>query len=347
MDGAVVYGAQIVIKRDGKIVHRESATKPTRKAAERWIIKREDELSRTGVPKPQSGKTLADAIDKYIETSRKKIGRTKAQVLNTIKNEYDIASKNCSAIKAQDLIDFATELADRASPSTVQNYMSHLGSIFSIAEPAWGLELDKMEHIKAMSVTKRLGVTGKGKSRTRRPTLAELDALINHFLERAAKRQQEIPMAHIIPFAIFSTRRQEEICTMRWADLEEANKRILIRDMKNPGEKIGNDVLCDLPDPCLAYIKAQPKTDKRIFPYNHRSVSASFTRACHLLNIKDLHFHDLRHEGASRLFEMGYNIPHASSVTGHRSWSSLKRYTHIRQKGDKYDGWIYRPPPKI
>jgi hypothetical protein len=41
-----------------------------------------------------------------------------------------------------------------------------------------------------------------------------------------------------------------------------------------------------------------------------------------------LHFHDLRHEGISRLFEMGRTIPQAASVSGHRSWASLQRYSH-------------------
>ncbi|TIN81271.1 tyrosine-type recombinase/integrase, partial [Mesorhizobium sp.] len=50
-------------------------------------------------------------------------------------------------------------------------------------------------------------------------------------------------------------------------------------------------------------------------------------------------FHDLRHEGISRLFELGWNIPHVAAVSGHRSWTNLKRYTHIRQRADKYAGW--------
>jgi len=58
-----------------------------------------------------------------------------------------------------------------------------------------------------------------------------------------------------------------------------------------------------------------------------------------LLGIDDLHFHDLRHDGISRLFEMGKTIPQAAGVSGHRSWSSLKRYSHLRQTGDKYAGW--------
>jgi hypothetical protein len=32
----------------------------------------------------------------------------------------------------------------------------------------------------------------------------------------------------------------------------------------------------------------------------------------------------------------------AASVSGHRSWSSLKRYTHLRQTGDKYEGWKWK-----
>jgi hypothetical protein len=36
---------------------------------------------------------------------------------------------------------------------------------------------------------------------------------------------------------------------------------------------------------------------------------------------------------------MGWNIPKVSAVSGHRPWQSLKRYTHLRQTGDKYEGW--------
>ena len=35
------------------------------------------------------------------------------------------------------------------------------------------------------------------------------------------------------------------------------------------------------------------------------------------------------------LFEMGRTIPQVASVSGHRSWQSLKRYTPMRQIGDQ------------
>jgi integrase len=55
-----------------------------------------------------------------------------------------------------------------------------------------------------------------------------------------------------------------------------------------------------------------------------------------------LHFHDLRH-GVSRLFEMGWDIPCVASVSGHRDWNSLRRYTHLNGRGDPYAGWDWLP----
>src|SRR6266853_1770782 len=81
---------------------------------------------------------------------------------------------------------------------------------------------------------------------------------------------------------------------------------------------------------------SMPRTSDEIFPYSTDAIGAAFTRAVQFLEIDDLHFHDLRHDGVSRLFEIGLNIPRVASVSGHRSWTSLKRYTHLRQTGDKY-----------
>jgi integrase len=48
------------------------------------------------------------------------------------------------------------------------------------------------------------------------------------------------------------------------------------------------------------------------------------------LKIEDLHFHDLRHEGTSRLFEAWFTIEQVALVTGHKDWKMLRRYTHLR-----------------
>lgn len=335
-DNTTGYSAQIVIKRKGVTVHRETQTFDRRQAAAAWIKRRETELSEPGALDRRDDPTLAEAIDRYINESRKELGRTKSQVLRTIKT-FDIAEKRCSQIDSTDIVAMARGI--NAAPQTVQNYLSHLSPIFAIARPAWGYPLREDAMRDAMKVLKRLGSIGKSKMRDRRPALDELDKIMEHFGKVKAKRPGSAPMQKIIAFAIFSTRRQEEITRQARKDFDAEGSRILVRDMKHPGDKAGNDTWCDLPPEAVAILKALPEGNDLFFPYSPDAISAAFTRSCKVLGIEDLRFHDLRHDGISRLFEMGYTIPKAASVSGHRSWSSLKRYTHLRQTGDKYAGW--------
>ena len=335
-DKSTGYTAQIVIKKDGRVVHREARTFDRRPAAAEWMERREGEL-RSGKP-PTKDPTLADIIDQYTEESLREIGRTKAQVLRSIK-AYDIASMKASEIRSQHITALATELSETVKPQTVNNYLSHLAAIFAIARPAWGYQLDPQAMTDAAAVSRRLGLTRKSDKRDRRPTLDELDKLMAFFAERNTRRDGVAPMERIIAFALFSTRRLEEITRISRKDYDREGKRIMVRDMKNPGEKRGNDVWVDLPGPAAAIIEAMPTKGDIIFPYSTDAIGAAFTRACKVLGIEDLHFHDLRHEGVSRLFEMGLSIPHVAAVSGHRSWSSLQRYTHLRQTGDKYADW--------
>jgi integrase len=343
-DGTTGYTAQILKKQNGSIIHREAQTFDRKQAAEAWIRKRETELAAPGAldRAKRPDVTLADAIDRYTETSRRAIGRTKTQVLRSIK-EYDIAQLDCGAISSSDIVSFAELLAESRKPQTVANYLSHLAAVFAVAQPAWGYRLNRDAMRDAQAVLRRMEITAKSAKRNRRPTLDELEMLMTHFSERQMRTPTAAPMHRIIAFAIFSTRRMEEITRIGWRDLNAAHKRVLVRDMKNPGQKIGNDVWCDLPDEALGIVQTTPRVADRIFPYSTDAIGAAFTRACKLLNIDDLHFHDLRHDGVSRLFEIGWNIPHVAAVSGHRSWGSLQRYTHLRQTGDKYADWRWLP----
>jgi integrase len=335
-DGTIGHTAQIRLKDGGKVIFTESQTFDRKPAAQAWLKKRETELAVPGALVKPTDPLLKDVIDQYNKEKQKVHGKTKAQVLNTIKTA-EIGELRCSEVTSQEIVRFVQAI--EAQPSTRGNYVSHLASVFSVAKPAWGYPLDKQAMEDARVVLDKLGLVGKSKQRTRRPTLDELDKLLTYFTTVELKRPASLPMTRIIPFAIFSTRRQEEITRMEGKDLDKANLEIIVRDMKNPGEKIGNDVATTLTPEALQLIELRPQTDGRIWPYNSETVSASFTRACQFLGIDDLHFHDLRHDGISRLFEMGWSIPRVATVSGHRSWSSLKRYTHLRQEGDKYKDW--------
>lgn len=337
-DGSTGYTAQIRLKRKGSVIHSEAQTFEKRAVAVAWLKRRETELAVPGAldKVKVDDPTLGDIIQRYVDSRQREIGRTKAQVLRTV-GMMPIAALPCSTITSQDWTAMAESLD--ALPQTRQNYLSHLAAVAAVAKPLWGVPLDAEVLRVATVALRRHGIIGKSNKRDRRPTVAEMDKIIAHFVDRQIRVPRANPMPQIITFAMFSSRRMEEILRIRWADLQEAESRVLVRDMKNPGEKAGNDIWCDLPPEALRIISTMPRVDDRIFPFGSDAVGMAFTRAMPVLGIKDLHFHDLRHEGASRLIEMGWSIPRVAAVTGHRSWESLKRYSHHRQTGDKWAGW--------
>ena len=345
-DNSTVYTAQIRINRNGTTVYQESQTFDRKQVAQAWIKRRETELAASGAIERanRKGVTIKKMIDQYLDEYEKirPLGKTKRATLTAIKETW-LGEVDDSALNSQKLVEFAQWRMSKEGGSvqaqTVGNDLSHLGAVLSVARPAWGYEIDPLAMTDARKVLRKLGMVTKSKERNRRPTLDELDQLMKHFFDMLTRGNNSIPMPKIIAFALFSTRRQEEITRIRWEDLDESRQAVLVRDMKNPGQKLGNDVWCHLPDEAWAILNSMPKVEREIFPFNGKSVSASFTRACPLLGIEDLHFHDLRHEGVSRLFEMDWDIPRVSSVSGHRDWNSLRRYTHLRGRGNRYASW--------
>ena len=105
-------------------------------------------------------------------------------------------------------------------------------------------------------------------------------------------------------------------------DFDSKKRMLLVRDRKDPRRKSGNTQRIPLLDAtgydACAIIEEQRRyvcgTPGRIFPYNGKSVGTAFRRQCRELKIEDLHFHDLRHEGTSRLFEAGFSIEQVSSL---------------------------------
>lgn len=134
-------------------------------------------------------------------------------------------------------------------------------------------------------------------------------------------------MADVVEVAVALPRRLSELTGARWLDLEPTGV-LTLRDTKNPTAPRTERI--PVPPLAQALIKKLPVFDERILPYNSESISAAFERACDRLGIEDLHFHDLRHEGICRLFEAGLDIPEVALISGHLSWNTLKRYTHLR-----------------
>ncbi|WP_133663551.1 hypothetical protein [Paraburkholderia sp. BL10I2N1] len=123
---------------------------------------------------------------------------------------------------------------------------------------------------------KRLGASGKSAMRQHRPPLDELDRILTHFERIRKRRPDSAPIRDLTAFALFSTRIQEML-RIEWKDLDESGSRVLVRNLKHPGQKIGNDVWCDLPLEAFRTVKAQPQLDDRIFPYGTDAVGAALS----------------------------------------------------------------------
>lgn len=130
--------------------------------------------------------------------------------------------------------------------------------------------------------------------------------------------RQRVPMPDIIQFAIATAMRLGEIINLKWADLNEKDRTVIIRKRKHPTEKAGNDYEVPLIGDAFSIVRRQAMKSDRIFPVTEGTISSVFPRACQALRIEDLKFHDLQHEGLSQLFEQGCTIEQVTLVSGHR-----------------------------
>ncbi len=81
----------------------------------------------------------------------------------------------------------------------------------------------------------------------------------------------------------------------------------------------------------LKGLKADKGGDaERVFPATGNSIRLAFEHLRVRAEMDDFHFHDLRHEAVSRLFEKGLNIAEVSAISGHKELKMLQRYTHLR-----------------
>lgn len=62
-----------------------------------------------------------------------------------------------------------------------------------------------------------------------------------------------------------------------------------------------------------------------LLPLNPKSLGKEFRDACKILRIRDLRFHDLRHEGCTRLAEQNFNIPEIQKLSPIRQIALYRR----------------------
>lgn len=298
-----------------------SETFHSKQAAQKWARDKEDAI-RLGRADEAPALTLEQAIDRY-EKERREHRPLTATMRGNLKRWVETSGqKDFATMTADDVVRHAK--LRECGPATMAIEVGALKDVFTVAR-TWGVRPEHHPVEEAMPTLRKLRLVGKPAERDRRPTAGEIERLRAYL---AANKR--MPMADMMDFAIATAMRLSELTGILWADLDSDQRTVLIRDRKDPQRKEGNNQRVPLLGDSFAIVERQPRTGDRIFPHHSDSVTRAWVAACKALNIRDLHWHDLRHEGTSRLFEQGYQIQEVAIVTGHRSWASLKRYTNLR-----------------
>ena len=279
------------------------------------------------MPVPK-GWTFGDLIDKYVDTVTKEPGRTKAATLAMLKREIGkTALASLSAVTLRDMVD--RRLKQGAGGVTIAADLSFLSAVLKWGRHSRHLDIPAQIAVEARAGLKHRGLRTRGVERDREPMDAELEKLYAHW---RANPRQRIDMATLCRFAPASGMRQDEICQLQVDDVDVEAKSVLIRDRKDPQNKIGNDQTVPLLQEAWAIVnpRLKDRAGGYVFEARAASVSTAFTRACAAVGIEDLHFRDLRHCAIASFFRMGLGIPQVALLTGHKTWAMLRRYTDIK-----------------
>ena len=321
------------VNRNGRVravvrIKGETITKTfdSKQEAKVWATGEENRLNHRITD--AGGMTLGAILLKYVadvlEMKNYKVGTWHAKRLARLFSHVELKDMD------KDWWMAAAQSFGDVSPSSRLRYLICIKSALVTARDLWKVTYDWAPFHEAMGIMVRQGIIGQGRPRTRRVSPDEVQAI----KVAANAFNHSIPMRDIIDFALATCMRRAEITGLKWEDLDD-NKRapmVWVRNRKDPRKKDGNDDHVPLLGKALEIIKRQPRTpgEPRIFPYSASVVSIYFCQYARHAKVKGVRFHDLRHEGISRLFELGFNIPEVALVSGHKNWKTLQKYTHIK-----------------
>ena len=255
--------------------------------------------------------TVMQALERYAkEVTPAKKGATVELTRIGKAKKTELASKSLYMVTPKDALAFLDEIG--GSDNNKRKYASLISHLYRIAVKRWGLAVEN-------PVSGKIEMPSNGKPRDRRLQGNEDKLLLKHLTGEAKS---------VFEFAIETAMRRGEILSLEWKNINlnlKVRTAILI-DTKNSEPRA-----VPLSSTAIRILKGLKKGNKRKKPF---SITTSQLRkdweaARTAAGIPDIRLHDMRHEGASRLFEKGLNVMEAASVTGHKTLSMLKRYTHL------------------
>ena len=353
--GEIKFRAVIRIRKQALPDFIESKTFSKKSLAETWIKKRELEIEVnpdliTGVKETKTGMSLAEAIDKYIAEVDIH-SESKRHTLTYLK-QWPISKIMLRFLRREH---YAEHVALRRTANPDQKYkaiaastalqeLQFIRSVLTHADLVWNIEVNIFELTQATKGMMMSRQITKSDERDRLPTNIELQNLTNLSYERFSTGKYLMPIHLIMWLSIYTCRRLSELMRLDLRLYEQEHGVWQVEDVKNPNGSKGNNKYFKVSDDAKLIINEllQPEVRQRmlkkrgnehyLIPLVAKSVSDEFRELCVMLNIEDLRFHDLRHEGATRLAEKGLTIPQMQEYTMHDSWDSLQRYVNLKFK---------------
>jgi integrase len=239
-----------------------------------------------------------------------------------------IAEYKVAALNGKVLAEWRDRRLKEVSGATTNRDLGLISHVINVARKEWGVNVEN-----PVAMIRR---PPESKGRNRRLSSDEELRLLKE-LEPSTRAEsgvyepggvRNLLVRSIVELAIETAMRRSELLSLRWQDVHLIDRYVRLRDTKN-GE--ARDV--PLTRRAVQVLEALPREQEgAVFTTTADAVKKAFERAVKRAGLGDLHFHDLRHEGTSRLAEKLDNVLELSAVTGHKTLSMLKRYYHPRAK---------------
>lgn len=304
---------------------------PDKAAARGWVSVIESEMVRgIFIDRTEAEKnTLGDLLGRYLtEVSEGKKGAQSERYRIASLLRDPIAQYKVAGLSGKVLAEWRDRRLKQVSGSTTNRDLGLISHVINVARKEWGI------HIENPVAMIRRPPESRGRNRRlseseEQRLLAELQPSTRsekgYYDEGGTRNPWIYPL---VVLAIETAMRRSEILSLRWDDVFLVDRYVRLNDTKNGDSR-------DVPLSTRAHdtLKNLPRhISGSVFPTTADAVKKAFVRATERSEITNLHFHDLRHEGTSRLAEKLDNVLELSAVTGHKTLSMLKRYYHPRAK---------------
>ncbi|MGR9144839.1 site-specific integrase [Rhizobium leguminosarum] len=288
--------------------------------AEKWARELESQVDRFGAApdtKILETTTLGDLLKRYkLEVSPTKRGCVQEIQRIDVLERHEIAHRTLVGLSQPDISSFRDERLSSVAPSTAVREMAILSHVIEVAMRDWGFPLSR----NVVKLVRRPVIRNE---RKRRLQGDEEQRLLD-----GCDSGKIAFMKTLLIVAIETGMRRSEILGLKWNDISH-NRRVITLDMTKNGSSREVPMSQRAFDALCSWKTGAPEDESMIFPIAPGSFEQVWRRLLKRANVTGLRFHDLRHEGVSRLFERGLNVIEVSTISGHKELRMLRRYSHL------------------